>query len=63
MFSYDKTGARLQKGKLVADDGTEFCVNGKFLARSVLPKDLPLLEGFGSSAPLPHQLQQFNLQQ
>jgi hypothetical protein len=29
MYTFENTKARLQKGKLVADNGTEFCVNGK----------------------------------
>jgi len=30
MYSFDNTKAKLNSGKLIADDGTEFCVNGKF---------------------------------
>ena len=36
MYTFDKTKAKLKSGKLIADDGTEFCVNGKFHLPSVL---------------------------
>jgi hypothetical protein len=31
MYSFEKNQAKLKNGKLIADDGTVFCVNGRWL--------------------------------